>query len=83
MAGAFAIPTADAILLLLMFAGLLLRAHGNKVGIWRVLYNQVTLNSSLYSSPQLLKILLVYNLDGLGGIYRDTTVGPWSFKTLL
>ena len=41
MAGAIAIPAADAILFLLMLVGLLLRAHGNKVGIWRVLYNQV------------------------------------------
>jgi len=40
LAGGIAIPAADAILLLLMLVGLLLRAHGNKVGIWRVLYNQ-------------------------------------------
>ena len=55
MGAAIAIPAADAILFLLMLVGLLLRAHGNKVGIWRVLYNQVILNSSRYSSPQVVE----------------------------
>jgi len=40
LVGAIAIPAADAILFLLMLAGLLLRAQGTKFGIWRVLYNQ-------------------------------------------
>lgn len=83
LAGTIAIPAADTILFMLMLVGLLRRTHGNKVGIWRVLYNQVTSNFFRYPSHQVLKIPTVHRLDDRGRLRGDTTDGQWSFSTLL
>jgi hypothetical protein len=81
MVSAFAAdPAADAILLVLMFVGLLRRAHGCKVGIWNVLYKQVNPCSFYHPSLQVLNISSVHHLDNRCGHCRDTAVGPWAFQ---
>jgi len=61
---AAAIPAADTILLLLMFFGLLRRAHGCKVGIWNLLYKQCTIwmiVAALVEIPPLVFMILNLN----------------------
>jgi hypothetical protein len=64
MESAIAIPAADTILLVLMFVGLLRRAHGCKVGIWSVLYKQCVIwmiVAALVEIPPLVFIILDLN----------------------
>ncbi|KAN0130502.1 hypothetical protein V8E53_011588 [Lactarius tabidus] len=64
MASGISVPAADTILLLLMFVGLLRRAHGCKVGIWSVLYKQCIMwmiVAALVEIPSLVFIILNLN----------------------
>ncbi|KAN0132446.1 hypothetical protein V8E53_009872 [Lactarius tabidus] len=64
MASGISVPAADTILLVLMFVGLLRRAHGCKVGIWSVLYKQCIMwmiVAALVEIPSLVFIILNLN----------------------
>ncbi len=75
LAGAAATLAADTILLTIMLIGLLRHAHGGSVGIWHLLYKQVTPSPFHYRLPQVLKTLSVHHLDDLGSNRGDTTGG--------
>jgi len=62
----------DVVLLLAMLIGLL--RHRNSVGIWKLLYQQVTPGQFLRVKPD-TEFLLVYNLDGVGPDRGDTSCG--------
>jgi hypothetical protein len=62
----------DVVLLLAMLIGLL--RHSNSVGIWKLLYQQVTPGLSL-RVPEDTEFLPVYNLDSVGHDCGDSTRG--------
>ena len=75
LVGAAAVLAADTALLMIMLIGLLRRGNGSPIGIWHLLYKQVTPDLFHHRSPQVLKTLLVHHLDDLGGGSGDTTTG--------
>jgi hypothetical protein len=75
LVGAVAVLTTDTMLFMMMLIGLLRHAHGSSIGIWHLLYKQVTPNPFHDRSPQALKTLSVHHLDDLGGGRGDTTGG--------
>jgi hypothetical protein len=60
---------------MIMLIGLLRHAHGSSIGIWHLLYKQVTPNAFYDPSHKVLKTLSVHHLDDLGGGRGDTTIG--------
>jgi hypothetical protein len=74
LVNALAVLVADMVLLLIMLIGLLRHKSRRSTGLWKLLYQQVgsDRSSSRHSNTELL---LVYNLDSLGGICRDSTCG--------
>jgi len=74
LVNALAVLVADMVLLLTMLIGLLRHASRHSTGLWKLLYQQVrTDRSSSHNSNA--ELLLVYNLDSLGGVCRDPTCG--------
>lgn len=72
LVNALAILVADMVLLLTMLIGLLRHVSRRSTGLWKLLYRQVSSNRSS-SHDSNAELLLVYNLDGLGGVFRDST----------
>jgi len=76
LVNALAVLVADMVLLLTMLIGLLRHASRHSTGLWKLLYQQVNPNrSSSHDSNADSELLLVYNLDSLGGVCRDSTCG--------
>ena len=71
---ASAVFVVDVVLLLTMLLGLLRHAHKNSTGIWKFLYQQVTLYAFSRSASD-AEFLQVYNLVGVSRNCRDTTRG--------
>ncbi len=74
LVNAVAVLVADMVLLLTMLIGLLRHSSRRSTGLWKLLYQQVNSNrSSSHGSNAGLP--LVYNLDSLGGVCRDSACG--------
>jgi hypothetical protein len=74
LVNALAVLVADMVLLLAMLIGLLRHASRRSTGLWKLLYQQVSSNRSS-SHDSNAELLPVYNLDSLGGVFRDSTCG--------
>ena len=83
LVNALAILVTDVVLLLTMLIGLLRHANRRSTGLWKLLYQQVGFNRLSHDSNADSKLLLVYNLDSLGGICRDSTCGQFVSGTLV
>ncbi len=70
----------DSILLVTMLIGLLRHSHRGSIGIWHLLYTQVTLNLHRRSAWTLKALFEVHHLDDLGGNRGDTGYGIWLFS---
>jgi len=73
LVNAIAMLVADMVLLLTMLIGLLRHTSRRSTGVWKLLYQQVSSNHSSHDSNA--ELLLVYNMDSLGGVFRDSTCG--------
>ncbi len=80
LANVLAVLVVDTVHLLAMLIGLLRHPSRRSTGLWKLLYQQV--RSDPFSSLASAESLLVYDLDGLGGVCRDTTCGQ-SVSTIL
>ena len=74
LVNALAVLVADMVLLLTMLIGLLRHASRRSTGSWKLLYQQVNSNCS-FSHDSNAELHLVYNLDSLGRVCRDSTCG--------
>jgi hypothetical protein len=74
LVNALAVLVADMVLLLTMLIGLLRHASRRSTGLWKLLYQQVNSNRSS-SHDSNAELRLVYNLDSLGRVCRDSTCG--------
>ncbi len=76
LVNAIDILVADVVLLLTMLIGLLRHAHRSSTGIWKLLYQQVTLKNvfSVLPVPR-PEFLVVHNLVSFGLDCRDTSCG--------
>lgn len=68
----------DVVLLVTMLIGLLRHSNRNSSGIWKLLYQQVTLNKFSPSCVN-IELLLVYNLVCVSLVCRDTSRGQSLF----
>ena len=75
LVNAFGILVVDVVLLLTMLIGLLRDAHRSSIGIWKLLYQQVTQSKCFLHLAPNAELVLVYNLDGAGLFCRDTACG--------
>jgi hypothetical protein len=74
LVNALAVLVADMVLLLTMLIGLLRHSSRRSTGLWKLLYQQVIFNRSS-SHDANAELLLVYNLDSLGGVCRNSICG--------
>jgi hypothetical protein len=82
LVNALAVLVADMVLLLTMLIGLLRLASRRSTGLLKLLYQQVNSNRSS-SHDSNAELLLVYNLDSLGGVCRGSTCGQSASAILL
>ena len=73
LVNAIGVLVVDVVLLLTMLVGLLRYAHGSSTGMWKLLYQQVTLER-FFLAPE-AQFILVYCLVSVGLFSRDTACG--------
>jgi len=82
LVNALAVLVADMVLLLTMLIGLLRHPSRRSTGLWKLLYQQVNSNRSSSHGAN-AELLLVYNLDSLGGVCRNSTCGQSVYAILV